>query len=898
MSWLDGLRHRLRTTLRPRAYESDLNREMQFHIELDAMQQGDLKTARRRFGNQLYYREETRQLTWLFLLDVLGQDAKYAWRSIARSPGVTALVVLTLALGVGVNGVVFTVLDRLYLRPPGGVTDPASVQRIWVQHFNTGNGIPFTAQHISYPNYRAIAESTGDASMVAVYTTEDRLRLGTGRGSVKLRGVYASANYFTVLGVRTAIGRTYTPSEDRLGAAERVVVLSDGFWRRQFGADSAVLGKSLILARNTSSPSVDRYTVIGVVQHAFTGVGLEPADVWLPLGSMPSGGGGRTAWWESANSFAFQAVRRVTPDAGGDFEVRATLSVRESNRRSAQNRPDTLMKVYTGSIIEARGPGDPQPVQLITTRLGAVALIVLLIACANVINLLLAQALQRRRETAVRLALGISRARLIRLRATESLIFAMLAAVAALFAAWWGGALLQRLLMPDIDWVGSALTLRVTVFTALVALIAGLLTGTVTAVFASNPQLIKSLKTAGSTAERQRSGLRNSLVVVQAAMSVMLLVGSTLFVRSLHNVQSLDIGFEAPGLLFGGVDFAAAEDRPADDVVASTMRALVTRLEGRPGIETVTRAGMEPMRGFSFVRFYFGADSSASLGRKAPVVSAVSPTYFQATGIRLLEGNGFTGKDELGAPPEVVLNAAAASMLWPGRTALGQCLRFEQIANACYTVVGVTENTRLTSVIESETRAQLYLPLGNSPVTYLQGTTVIVRARANAFSMAAYQLRAELQAAFPNAEPMVNTMSERLEPQYRPWRLGATLFTGFGMLALLVAIVGIYTTVSYAVTQRTQEFGLRAALGARTSSLLSHVVGDTMRTVVIGVVLGIILSLAAGRLIAALLYGIEPSDPGVLLLAGLTLLAVAALAALWPAWRAARVDPLTALRAQ
>lgn len=895
MSWLDGMKHRLRTVFAARAYETELDEEMDFHVELDALQQGDVHSARRRFGNRLFYREETRRQTWLATLDVLRQDAGYAWRSITRAPGMTLMVVLTLALGIGVNGAVFTVLDRLYLRPPAGVNDPSTVQRVWLEHFNTASGTPFIAEALSYPQYRTIAESTGNPARVAAFTSS-RLLLGTGRGAAKLRGAYASANYFEVLGVQAALGRLYTADEDRLGAGERVVVLSHGFWKRQLAADPAILGKLLTITSNNFTPSVDRYTVIGVAEPSFTGVELQPVDLWLPLSSMPVPPG-RTPWWESPNNYSFQAIRRVAPPGTDrDFEARATLLIRAANRQ-LMSRPDTLMNVYSGSIIQARGPGKPRPEQLISTRLGAVGVIVLLIACANVINLLLAQALQRRRETAMMLALGISRSRLIRLRTTETIILALLAGIAALFSAWWGGSLLRTLLLPDIEWVGSALDFRVLLFTAGIALFTGLLTGAGPAVQATNLQLSSALKTGGHTVGRQRSRVRGALVVTQAALSVALLVGSTLFVRSLRNVQSLDIGFDMHRLVFGVIDFAG-EDRPPEPVVIATMREIGSRLERRPGIEAVARATMEPMRGFSFMRFYFGADSSDSLGREAPVLAAVSPGYFQATGVRLLRGRGFTGPDLDSAPAEVVLNEAAARALAPHGVTLGQCLRFEQRSNPCYTVVGIVENARLRAVIEEDAKPQMYLPLGNPPDSRWSGSTIIVRARENAMGLAAAELRNQLQRAFPGAEAVVTAMRERLEPQYRPWRLGATLFTAFGLLALLVAVMGIYTTVSYGVTQRTQEFGLRAALGARTGNLVAHVVWDSLRTVAVGVVAGVMLALAAGRLIATLLYGIEPGDPGVLLLVSVTLLAVAALAALAPAWRAARVDPLTALRAQ
>ncbi|MDQ3697393.1 MAG: ADOP family duplicated permease [Gemmatimonadota bacterium] len=890
MSWVDGLKHRLRTLVHPGEFDRELEEEMRSHLELDAMQQRDPDRARRRFGNRTYYKEETRRMTWLGALDVPRQDLGYAWRSMIRAPGLTVIVVATLALGIGANAATFTLLDRLYLRPPGGVEDPSSLRRVWVEHFNTGDGAPFTSQSMNYPMYREIAAASGDPAHIALFATDNSLRLGKGRNAPKVRGVYASATYFNVLGVRTVLGRFYSLDEDRLGSGAPVAVVSHAFWKNRLGGDTTALGKTIAIGK-------DVYTVIGVADGSFSGLDLQAADIWIPLASMPAPSWIRGAWWESSGMYSFRAIRRLPPGtAEREFEQRATQMVRNVNRELSASRPDTLMNVYTGSIIEARGPGKPGQELIISTRLGGVAVIVLLIAGANVINLLLARAVRRRREIAVRLALGISRGRLVRLLTTETMLLASIAAIAALLAGWWGGTLLRSLLMPDIEWVDSALDWRVILFTLALTLLSGLIAGVVPAVQASDPQLTTALKAGSRNDVMHRSRLRGGLVVTQAALSVMLLVGAALFVRSLRNVQALDIGFDAGRLLFGRVEFADGES-PPDPVRGATMREIAERLEGRPGIETVARAAIEPMRGFSFVTFYSGADSSGSFREQMPTMSAVSPSFFQAAGIRLLRGQGFAGSDADGAPAEVVVNDAMAKLLWPGRNAIGQCMRFTKRENPCYTVVGVVESVRRARVIEEEPAPQFYLPLGNMPTTGWIGSTIIVRARSGATVAAMAELRGVLGQGFPTAEATVTPMTEHLEPEYRPWRLGATLFTAFGLLALLVAIVGIYSTVSYGVSQRTHEFGVRVALGARVGDVLRQVIGEGMRTVAVGVGLGIALALAGGRLIASLLYGIEPSDPAVMVVAAATLLAVAALAALVPAWRAARVDPVTALRA-
>ena len=891
MSWLDGLRHRLHSVLRPGAYAEELEEEMRFHLELDAMQLRDADRARRRFGNRTWWAEEARRTTWLRWADAARQDLGYAWRGVMRTPAVTAVVVATLALGIGANAATFSVLDTIYLRPPGGVDDPGTLRRFWVEHTRTRDGTPFVAAVVTYPQYREIAAASGDSARMALFTTDDAQRLGRSPRAPRVRVTYASARYFSLLGVRPALGRFYLESEDRLGSGAPVAVVSHAFWRHRLGGDAAVLGAPLAIG-------ADVYTIVGVAEPAFAGLLLQPSDVWIPLAAMPAPTWIRGPWWESHNTGQFRIVHRA---AGGvddrGIEARASHRLRRLSGIAFPGRPDTLMRVHAGPIIEARGPGKRGQEEVISTRLSGVAAIVLLIACANVVNLLLARAIRRRREIALRLALGISRRRLVRLLTTETMLLALVAAAAALLVGTWGGAVLRSLLMPDIEWTGGVMHWRVALFTIAVSVAAGLAAGIVPAVQASDPDLVGALKDGAHGAHAHRSRLRGGLVVAQAALSVILLVGATLFVRSLREVRALDIGFDADRLLFGSVEFPDGETPPAATVDA-TMRELAQRLASRPGVETVARSFLAPMRGFGFLPFYTGTDSSASFNHDYPTISAVSPEFFRAAGVRLLRGRGFAGGDAGGAPTELVVNEAAARLLWPRRDAVGECMRFTDRASRCYTVVGVAENVRRDRVIEEKPAPQLYVPLAASPLPDWVGTTLIVRARAAASGAAAAEMRAALHEAFPSAEPVVTPMTANLEPEYRPWRLGATLFTSFGALALLVALIGIYSTVSYGVSQRTHEFGVRIALGARIGDVLRQVVGEGLRTVAIGVAVGVALALAAGRLVAALLYGVSPSDPAVLALVPAVLLGVSALAALVPAWRASRVDPVTALRTE
>ena len=891
MSWLDGLRHRLRSILRPGAFERDMQEEMRFHLDLETMDAGDADAARRHFGNRTYYGEERRRMTWLGSLDTVRQDARYARRSLMRNPGMTAMIILTLALGLGVNAATFTLLDRLYLRAPGGIADPASVQRLWFT-IRVSDGKTIPTEPANWPMYRAVSEASGDPRSFAAYVTDDALRFGEGPTRTKVHGVFATSSYFPVLGVRPALGRLYTSEEDSLGHGSRVAVIGDRFWRTQLGADSSILGKSVRI-------ELESYTVVGVLPPAFTGIDLQEADVWIPIASIPtrhwivqSGGPGP---WTKPNPWGFRVIRRVPSTVDASFVDRAARAVRETNRLIAPKNPDTTMKVLAGSIIAARGPGDPGQDMIISTRLGGVAAIVLIIACANVINLLLARAASRRREIAVRLALGVSRARLVRLLTTETVMLGLIAGGVAVLAASWGGNVLRVLILPDVEWREPTVHWRVVLFAFATALLAGLVAGIIPAWQASRPDVTRALKDGSKDGSLSRSRLRGFLAIAQAALSVTLLIAAALFVRSLRNVERLDIGYDAQHLVFGSVQFDDDSTVP-DAVLDAKMREVEQRLAGHSGVESVARAFNAPMRAISFLTFYWGNDSSPSIRQRFPTYSPVSSNFFETAGLRLTRGTTF--EDGPGRPRQVVVNETMAKMLWPRSDPIGQCMRFEKRDNPCYIVVGIVANARQGSVIEKQDIPQYYLPMGNLPDRGVGGGTLVVRARAQSVQSAAAALLAELRRAFPRGAPHVQAMTDQLEPEYRPWRLGATLFTAFGLLALVVALVGIYSTVSYGVTQRTHEFGVRVALGARLGNILSLVLAQGVRVAAVGIAAGIALALAAGRLIGALLYGVQPSDPVALISVSASILFVAVLATLIPAWRAARVDPVRALRSE
>ena len=815
-------------------------------------------------------------------LDGWRQDLVYSARSLRRTPAVTAAIVLTLALGLGANAAMFTLLNAVFLRPPGGVARPQDMRRVWSENQFT-SGRQFWPGY-DYMEYEAIRRAIAGVGRTTIYSHPNETKVHRGGASGNVVKVHAEAAFFPTLGVRPAIGRFFTADEDRLGAGQPVAVVSHAYWQRALDGDSAVVGETV---RMDGVP----YTIVGVADASFHGADLTATDIWVPLSTMPSFRG--KPWWTDTNENGFQVLIRVAPNVPDEaLERRLTPALRAvANERSAA-QANSVTRV--GSIITARGPGKRDQEVEIATRLGGVALVVLVIACANVVSLLLARAIRRRREIGMRLALGISRGRLARLVLTESVLLSVLAGAGAVLAAFWGGLALRALLLPDIHWVESPLDWRVMVGAIATSIGAGLAAGLVPAVQSGSVELTSVLKASAREGYVRRSRLRSALVVAQVALSVMLLVGAALFVRSLSLVRGLDLGFDASRLIYAGVSFETPN--PArDSLTPQRLADVAERLRSTPGVTAAALTVVRPMNGFSIELYYPDADTVA---HKKPwgMFWAVSPEYFSVADLRIVSGSGFPDATGAAMPPSVVINTAMADALWPGESPLGRCVRFRAPTERCNTVIGVVETARWGKVIE-EPKPQFYLPLANMPFPTRAGTLAL-RADETMTAAVIGETRRALTAAFPGGEPVITRMADALEPHYRPWRLGATLFTLFGLLAGVVAALGVYSTVAYNVSQRTHEFGVRVALGAQLRDVVRHVLADGLRTVAIGVAMGVGLSLAAGRVIAALLYGVTPRDPVALSSVVVLLLAVATIAALIPALRASRVDPLTALRSE
>ncbi len=892
---------------RRRHVEEEVGEELTYHLERTEAElrargyapQAAGEEARRRFGDVTAYRRELvsidrrtdagrrRRLGVAELLEDVGTAA----RRIRRSPGLAAGIVLTFALGIGANATVFAVVDRLLLSAPTGIAAPDEVARLYVDALIPWVGHRMTSATFTYADYRDL---TGVRSFSAVAAYADRpLVVGRGESAERLSGMLASGSYWAALGVHPQLGRFFTPVEDRIGGA-RVAVLSDGLWRRRFGAERSALGQTVDFGHGP-------YTIIGVAPRGFTGADLSAVDVWLPLEPAAADLQG-TEWREGRGWYWIGVVARLAPGSTRAMAAAEATTVYRNGRReeAEQGRDDPQARVIPGSVIAARGP-QASSESKVSLWLAGVSLIVLLVVCANIANLLLARATREQRENGVRLALGISRGRLLRQVLMETLLLGLAGGVAALVVNATGGRLVRGVLLPDVQWTDSLATLRVVAFIALAAALAGLSSGVLPALQASRPDVLAALKSGGRGGSGGRSRLRESLLVLQAALSVVLLAGAGLFVRSLHAVRAADLGIEPRGVMLLSSTFRPAT---SDDARMDFFRRALERVRVLPGVSSASAPATLPMVMSWAVELKVpGLDSLPRLSTGGPYIQVVDPSYFDVLRLRVVKGRGISAADDRsGAPPIALVNRTMARMLWPGANALGQCLlvshggpgaEADVVDASCTTVVGVVENSMRQEIGEAETM-QYYLPSRAFPKQVPVG--LLVRTRGDD-AVLGDRVTRELLSIDPSVRYIrARPFTELLDPQTRSWRLGAAMFTLFGILAAVVAAVGLYGVLAFSVAQRRRELGIRAALGADRRRLISVVLRHALGVTAAGVALGLIAVVIIAPRIQDLLYHVSPRDPLVLGAVPILLLMVALLAALRPAWQAMRVDPNAALR--
>jgi len=812
----------------------------------------------------------------------LWHDLRYGARMLWKHRGMTSVIVLSLALGIGANTAIFSLIDTVLLKTLP-VDDPE--QLVFIQNVGTrrpDGGAP------PYPCFERFRDQNRFFTAMSAFTGYDPQLKIDGRVE-EVRGQRVSGNYFSLLGVRAILGRTLTPADDagEQGGPDGLVgVISHQYWTGRFGREPSVIGKVVYLGDQP-------VTIVGVMPPEFSGmVPGERFDITLPISSAGRSLAQKEFWW-------FRAVGRLKPGASVE-QARAELdgifqTYMDEIAFSAEARRTT----FTGIDLRPAGKGMNELRQEFAQPLKAlmaIVALVLLIACGNVANLLLAKATGRRREFAGRLALGASRSRLLRQVLTESLLLVLGGALAGLILARWGTAVFVHFFVPARNriFLDVPLDYRILAFTAAVALITGLIFGLAPAFSATRVDLNTVLKERDASG-RVRNVFGKSLVIGQVALSLLLLVGAGLFVRTLHNLNTLDPGFRPAGVLTMRIS-------PPNSVVqadrfASFWNETLQQVERVAGVRSVSLTTLSPLdgndRGVAIVVSGFTERSNEDRGIR---MNQVTPRYFETFGIPVLQGRSFTEADDETAPKVVLLNEAAARFYFGEKSPLGAHVSFPQRTGISpqYEIVGIVKDSRYENLRSPDTRL-MYLPLKQARDRLVR-LMLAVRTEGDPMQLSE-PVAGELRQADPDTLiTSIATLNERVSASLIKERLIATLSLFFGLLALLLASIGLYGVMSYDVARRTNEIGIRMALGAEAKRVVRLVLRQTLLWVVLGLGIGWCATLATAHLLQSLLFGLTPRDPLTAGAAALVLLVVAGIAAFLPARRASRIDPLVALR--
>ncbi|HEX5736621.1 MAG TPA: ABC transporter permease [Blastocatellia bacterium] len=806
-------------------------------------------------------------------MDTLLQDVRYAFRMLAKKPGFTIAAVLAVALGIGANTAIFSVVNTVLLRSlpykdPDKLTMVLSHKRDSLR----GSG---SAAFLDVVDWEKQSQTFED---MAVFRQMGYTLTGVGEPE-RITGARVSADFFPLLGVEAIEGRTFRPEEDQRGS-ERVVVLGHGLWQRRFGGDPSIIGQSLSL-------NAEGHTVIGVLPPDFKfPLDVSDAEMWTAVAHDGD-------LLEERGAHYLKVVGRLKP---GVSINEAQLEMNEIASRLEQQYPaeNTGRIVNLNPMFEHLVSGIRRTLVIL---LGIVGL-VLLIACANVANLMLARAAARTKEIAIRTALGASRRRVVRQLLTESLILALLGGGAGLLLALWGIELLIKLGPRDIPRLDDiSIDGTVLWFTAAASILTGIIFGLVPALKASKPDLNESLKegSRGTSEGFNRYSLRNLLVVVQMALTLIPLVSAGLLVKSFLRLQQVNPGFAPENVLTMRVSLPALFDE--GDKAVLFFKQATERIESIPGVESVGAVTLLPLVG-SNNRASFNIKSRPYPENEEPVAEfrAVTPNYFRAMGIPVIRGRTFTEHDVKGKTGAIIINETMARRYWPGEDPLGQVMSFGVSVSDNepdeWEIVAIVGDLKHFS-LDSEAVPEMYIPHAQQPWT---GMTMVARSSMDPTQLATL-MRGQVLSLDRN-QPVsdVRTMSEVVGRSIAQQRFYLLLFALFAVMALVLAAVGIFGVMSYSVTERTREIGIRMALGAQTRDVLRHVVGQGMLLTLAGVVIGLVGSFLLTRFMANMLYEVDAFDPVTFAAISLLLALVALIACYIPARRATRVDPMVALR--
>jgi putative ABC transport system permease protein len=876
----------LRSLLRRGRVEDDLDEEVRFHLEMEIAQHvargADPETARRialrSFGGVARIKDEVRDSWGATFMDTLWQDVRFGLRGIGRNPGYAAIVVLTLALGIGANTAIFSAVDGVLLKPlPYGSADRLVLIRQSAPRVDRPNaGVSIRELY----DYRE--QSTAFDALVEYHQMGFDL-LNRGEPDRVNTGV-VSHDFFNVLGITPILGRTFTAADDTLGA-EAVLILSYSYWQSKFGADPTIVGQ--VFQMN------DRpHTVVGVLPN----VPHYPQenDVYMPVSACPFRAQAETTIARNRRAFSaltvFGRLKDGMPRERGTGDVEAICS-RFTRENPTVYRPDSG---FTATTLPVRDELTRNARPMLLILLGTTGLI-LLIACANVANLTLARLLRRERELAVRAALGAGRGRIVRQLITESLLLSVAGGLCGLIFASSTLSLLTRFVERFTSRTSEiAIDPAVLWFTVGVSVLTGLVFGTVPAVTAG-ADLAAAMKQgsrgSGETPGRRR--LQSTLIVAQVAVSVVLLVGAGLLLASFYRLQRVDPGYQADRVLSAEV-FTNFSKYPTSESQLAFYERLIERVRSAPGVKSVAITNAVPLTALQPGRSPFQIEGRATDNPdKRPTADQriASPAYFETLGIPLVAGRAFTDLDRADKPPVAIINRAM-TRYWEHGNPVGSRLSFDN-GETWTTVVGVVGDVKQFG-FDRDSVAQVYIPLSQSQGL---GGRILVRTTGDPI-LAARTLRDDVHAVDPDMPvENVRTLDDLRERYLATPKLTATLLGIFAAVALLVTLTGITGVIATSVSQRTQEFGVRLALGATRERVLRLVLGQGLSLVVAGLIIGLLAATAATRVLSTYLFETRPGDPLTLTTASAALILAGVLACVGPAWRATRVDPMLTLRA-
>jgi predicted permease len=823
------------------------------------------------------------------VLNTLWQDLRYAFRTFVKSPGFTIIAVLSVALGIAANTAIFTLVNAMLFKPMP-VPHPDRLVALYTTEPNSRYPGQF-----SYPDYRDYRDHNEVFSDLFVHYGAPVSMKNNNDKAELIWGELVSGNYFTGLGVAPSAGRVLTPDDDRAEGSSPVAILRHTFWQRRFGGDPNIIGREVRLNGHD-------FTIIGIAREGFSGtrfVGFIP-DVWIPMSMHASVVAGSESWLENRGGESFNVNGRLKP---GVTIEQATAAMNTYARQLGDAYPRTNANISVGMVPAAT---KTQPaitllgyIPIVSALLMGIVALVLLIACANVANLLLARASVRRREIAIRLALGASRWRLVRQLLTESVLLSLTGGALGLLLAQWANTLVP-LASPQLDFAtidfsyDLALDKRILGFTLVVSLLTGVVFGLLPALQASRPDIVTTLKgEALSVASGMRRWtLRNVLVVAQIALSLVLLISAGLFVRSMQHAQEMNPGFESRRIMLASVDVGLHGYDEAKG--RRFFKEIVERVETLPGVEAASIAGPLPLDAYENGGNLIveGAMPRYENERIEVGYSIVGHDYFRAMNTPIVEGRMFSEHDNQNSPRVVIVNETVARRFWPNGSPVGKRLQLGNSSGPYYEVVGVAQDGKYLFLGEPPTE-YLFLPHAQN---YEGKMTLIARSSGEPGNLGEV-MRQEVS-NIDNELPVygVKTMPVFLDRLLSGPKSIAGLASIFGVIALLVASVGLYGVMSYSVAQRAREVGIRMALGASTGDVLGLVLREGLVLIGAGLGIGLLAAVAATRLLSSFLYGVSGTDAATFVAVPLVLTAVSLVASYLPARRATKVDPMVALR--